>query len=304
MPLIRHIFTATDLSDNAMHAVDRGFALAAATGARHTLMHVLGFDALGPLRTLLGEQADAVAQRALAHQREALAAVAHDRARHHGVQATLLVEPGLPASVVPAHVASTDTDLAVVGARGDGHLRRLVVGSTASRLLRQSTCPVLVVKTPCQGPYRRVLVPVDFSPGSALTIRLARELAPQADLVLLHVYGAPFEGMLHYAGVSPDIVHQYRIEARERALQQLRALADKQGLGPDNCTVLVEHGDTVALVTREQERLGCDLIAMGKHGTHVTAELLLGSITKRVLTEGDADMLVVVDKRGPERVAR
>lgn len=303
MPLIQHIFAATDLSGASLHAVDRGFALAAATGARYTLMHALGFDAPDPLRHLLGEQADDVTRQALAHQREALAAMARDPARHRGVQAALLVEPGLPTTVVPAHVASTGADLAVVGARGEGLLRRLVVGSTASRLLRKSPCPVLVVKTPCQGPYRRVLVPVDFSPGSALAIGLARELAPQADLVLLHVFGAPFEGMLQYAGVSPDIVHQYRIEARERALQQLRALADEQDLGPDNCTVLAEHGDTVALITREQERLGCDLIAMGKHGTHVTAELLLGSITKRVLTEGDADVLVVVDKRGPGQTA-
>ena len=30
MPLIQHIFAATDLSDSALQAVDRGFALAAA----------------------------------------------------------------------------------------------------------------------------------------------------------------------------------------------------------------------------------------------------------------------------------
>jgi CPA2 family monovalent cation:H+ antiporter-2 len=176
----------------------------------------------------------------------------------------------------------------------------MVIGSTASRLLRKSRCPVLVVKNPCRGPYQRVLLPMDFSPGSALTIRLVRELAPQADLVLLHVFDVPFEGMLQYAGVSQDIIHQYRIEARERALQQLREMAAEQGLAAGDYTPLVEHGDAVALITGHQQRLGCDLVVMGKHGTHVTEELLLGSVTKRVLSEGDADVLVVVDKRGPQ----
>ena len=106
--------------------------------------------------------------------------------------------------------------------------------------------------------------------------------------------------MLQYAGVSEDVIHQYRIEARERALQQMRELAAAQGLAVGDYTPLVEYGDAVALITGHQERLGCDLIAMGKHGTHVTEELLLGSVTKRVLSEGDADVLVVVDKRGPQ----
>lgn len=303
MPLIQHIFAATDLSDSALQAVDRGFALAAATGARYTLMHALGFDPLGPLRKLLGAQTDEVTGRVLAQQREALAAVASDPARHRGVQATLLVEPGLPTTAVPARVASTDADLAVVGARGEGSLRRLVVGSTTGRLLRQSLCPVLVVKNPGQTPYRRVLVPVDFSPGSALAIRLAREVAPEADLVLLHVFNTPFEGVLQSAGISPEIIDQYRDEARERALRQLRALCDAQGLSPDHSTALAEPGDTVSVIIREQERLGCDLIALGKHGADVTSELLLGSITQRVLTESDADMLVVLDKRSPEPAA-
>jgi CPA2 family monovalent cation:H+ antiporter-2 len=41
---------------------------------------------------------------------------------------------------------------------------------------------------------------------------------------------------------------------------------------------------------------------MGKHGTHVTEELLLGSVTRRVLAESQADVLVVVDPLAPPPV--
>lgn len=298
--MTRHILSATDLSAHSLQAVDRAADLATTTGARHTVLHALGLDALGPLRNLLGERADSVAHTAVQQQQAALAAAMADPARHPGPAPTLRVEEGLASRVVPALVRETDTDLVVVGARGQSLLRRLVVGSTASHLMRRSHCPVLVVKNPFQQPYRRVLLPMDFSPGSALALALARELAPRADLVLLHAFDVPFEGMLQYAGVSQDIIHQYRIEARERALRQLREMAAEQGLAAGDYTPLVEHGDAVALITGHQQRLGCDLVVMGKHGTHVTEELLLGSVTKRVLSEGDADVLVVVDKRGPQ----
>ena len=300
MTMTRHILSATDLSAHSLQAVDRAADLATATGARHTVLHALGLDALGPLRNLLGERADSVAHTAVQQQQAALAAAMADPARHPGPAPTLRVEEGLASRVVPSLVRETDTDLVVVGARGQSLLRRLVVGSTASHLMRRSHCPVLVVKNPFQQPYRRVLLPMDFSPGSALALALARELAPRAGLVLLHAFDVPFEGMLQYAGVSQDIIHQYRIEARERALQQLREMAAEQGLAAGDYTPLVEHGDAVALITGHQQRLGCDLVVMGKHGTHVTEELLLGSVTKRVLSEGDADVLVVVDKRGPQ----
>ncbi len=43
----------------------------------------------------------------------------------------------------------------------------------------------------------------------------------------------------------------------------------------------------------------CDLVVMGKHGTHMTGQLLLGSCTNRVLAESRSAVLVVVDGRHP-----
>lgn len=299
MPMTRHIFTALDLSTPSLQALDRAIDLVGVTGAHHTVMHALGLDALGPLRNLIGAQAEDVARKAVARQRAAIDAVLQETARQRVPAPTVLLEEGLATTVVPAYAATTDADLVVVGSHGKSGLRRLVIGSTASHLLRKSRCPVLVVKNPWRTPYRRVLLPMDFSPGSAQTIRLVRELAPRADLVLLHVFDVPFEGMLQYAGVSEDVIHRYRIDAREKALQQMRELAAAEGLEVGAYTPLVEFGDAVALINGHQERMGCDLIAMGKHGTHVTEELLLGSVTRRVLSEGDADVLVVVGKRIP-----
>ncbi|MBI1989748.1 MAG: universal stress protein, partial [Betaproteobacteria bacterium] len=219
--------------------------------------------------------------------------------RNRGVPAGLQLEPGMAASAIPGYVDAIDADLILLGAHGKGFLQRFLLGSTASRLLRKSKCPVLVVKEPCRTPYRRVLVAVDFSPGSELAVRIAREVAPGADLVLLHVFDVPFEGKLHYAGVSEEVIHKYRIEARERALQRVHGMAKAAELSATDYIALVLHGDATRQIVSQEENYDCDLIVMGKHGTNVTEELLLGSVTKHVLAESRSDVLVVVDKRAP-----
>ncbi|MDD2535282.1 MAG: universal stress protein [Macromonas bipunctata] len=299
MQAIRHIFAATDLTAASLRVVERGFRLAQQTGAHYTVMHALGLDALGPLRNLLGHKASDVAQAVLAHKRQELEAIVRDPRYHHGINARVLLEEGLATSVVPAYAATTDADLVLVGVRGASTLRRLLVGSTASRLLRKSQCPVLVVRHAHSKPYQRVLVPVDFSAGSLRSLQLARQLAPQARLVLLHVFEVPFEGMLQYAGVSSAEIQRYRAEAHVRHTQQLQQLAAQAGLADADYTGVVLHGDAVHHILELERDHHCDLIVMGKHGTHVTEELLLGSVTQRVLSQTHADMLVVVDKRGP-----
>ncbi|MDP3701352.1 MAG: universal stress protein [Hylemonella sp.] len=299
MKTLKHILVATDLSAPALPALDRGFQLAAASGARCTVLHALGLEAMALLRGVLGDKSPAVSARLVEEAQARLDALLQDPARHHGVVATGVIDPGLAGDAVPARAQAEGVDLVLVGAHGSGFLQRLLLGSTASRLLRKSRCPVLVVKQEPRGAYQRALVAMDFSSASLDSIRLARLVAPGADLLLLHVFEVPFEGKLHFAGVDELTVQQFRIEARERAVQQLHALAEQAGLAPTDYTGLVLHGEAVRELMQHEERHQCDLIVMGKHGTHVTEELLLGSVTKRVLAESQADVLVVVDHQPP-----
>lgn len=291
----QHLVAATDLSEPSLHAVNRGFQLAQTLGADYTVVHALGLDAPGPLRQLLGDKSQDARQKIAAHQHARLQAFTQAGQAQFGVTPVLRVEEGLATSTIPAQAAALGADLVLVGAKGESRWRRLLLGSTAAQLLRKSRCPVLVVKNPCQGPYRRVLVAVDFSPSSAIALQLVRQLAPEAYLVLLHVFEVPFEGMLQYAGVSEAEVHHYRVQARAQAMQQLQALAQAAGLDPARYQPVVHHGEAAQHLLQEERQTPCDLVVMGKHGTHVTEALLLGSVTDRVLSEGDADLLAVVE---------
>lgn len=292
-PLAR-ILAATDLSAPARHAVERGFRIAAAAKADYCVMHALELDTMDALREWLGEDLTQVKQKIEEQARETLLQQLADPARKHGVTARALIVAGTPLVRIVEQADALAADLLVLGARGGDFLRHYLLGSTASRLLRKSRRqPVLIVKQAAHEAYRRALIPVDFSPLSVRAIELARQVAPGADIVLLHAYEAPFEGKLTYAGVEEAVIQQYRVAAREEALRNIRRIAMEAGLAIGDYSPLVVHGDpSLRVIEQEQER-DCDLIVMGKHGASITEDLLLGSVTKHVLEEAQSDVLVV-----------
>ncbi len=290
-PLAR-IIAATDLSAPARHALDRAFRLAAETGAKLDIAHVVSQSALDTLHRLLGVQAPPVEQHILDEAYAKLSQLVADLNQTHGVSVEIHLAAGTVLCMILDQADAMDADLLVLGARGEDYLSHLLLGTTAERLLRRTRRPVLMVKQTSHEPYRRVLVPVDFSPWSATAIRLASRVAPRAELVLLHAFEAPFESKLQFAGVDEETINNYRMEARQESLTQLEMIAADVGLKPDVVRTCVHHGDASHVILTQEQELDCDLIVMGKHGQGVMEELLLGSVTKHILSESACDVLV------------
>jgi nucleotide-binding universal stress UspA family protein len=298
MNTARTILAATDLSAPARHAVARAFYLAARTDSELYILHALELDALDSLREMIGDDVLGVkaALNSDAHTR--LNQLTGDPAIHHGVVARTCVASGSPLSVIAAEADAMDADVVVLGARGESFLRHAMLGSTAARLLRKSARrPVLVVKQPPHEDYRSVLVAVDFSPVSLEAIRTARRLAPAADIVLLHAFELPYEGKLTFAGVEEQVIRQYVTAASETRRKRLHDLAAVAGLAPKDYSARVLHGDPAQQIIAMEQEADCDLIIVGKHGSHIAEELLLGSVTKHVLAESQGDVLVMCDPR-------
>jgi nucleotide-binding universal stress UspA family protein len=68
-----------------------------------------------------------------------------------GVTVSRETPEGHPADVIAAAAARADTDLVVVGARGLGGVKRLLLGSVSENVLRAARCPVLIVRRPPSG---------------------------------------------------------------------------------------------------------------------------------------------------------
>jgi universal stress protein E len=292
-PLSR-ILAATDLSAPARHAVERAAVVSKDTAAALDLLHVANLAPLERLRQLMGATPADMEQRVLDAARQKLRDLAAALQQRFGVAAGTHVVTGSLLAELARQADGLAAGLLVCGARGESVIRHFTLGTTALRLLSTAPCPVLLVKQPPHEPYRRLLVPVDFSPSSLRAIRHARSVAPHADIVLLHAFDVPFEGHLRYASVDEDIINHYRIVAKQEATQKLLALRDEAGLAPDRSSLVVLRGNPTLSIIEQEQEWDCDLIVMGKQGESLLEKMLLGSVTKHVLAESQGDVLVSV----------
>jgi len=295
MTPIRTVLAATDFSDPSRLAAQRAARLASTSGARLRLAHVLSASALAQLEKLLGLDTS-VEDKLIRQAQQALETLAAELREAHAVIVESVLLKGTALEEITHEAEQAEADVLVVGARGAGLVRHFLLGSTAERLLRKSARPVLVVKQAPQGPYQRVLVPVDFSQGSARLIGLARSVAPGAHLVLLNAYEVPFEGKLRFASVDEATIEGYRMSSFRSASLQLQALAADAGLKSNDWTPCIPRADPSQAIIEHEQALGCDLIVIGKQGQSMTEDLLLGSVTKHVLVESAGDVLVAASK--------
>lgn len=290
-PTIRSLLAAVDESGTARHAAERAALLAAAHRAELHLLQVLPHPLLEELRQWLGD-----AHEVHRHLRQAtadrLGRLAGDLQTLAGRPVHAEVRDGALLPSIDAAAEAASADLLVLGARGSGVLSRLALGSTAERMLRRSTRPMLVVRQKPRAAYQRLLVAVDFSAWSAPTVQLAHLLAPAARLTLIHVFQVPFEGKLRLAGVDESSIARYREQARAAAETGIRELAAAIGLGAADHDAVIVEGDAGRLILDHEEEQDADLVVLGKHGRSAAEELLLGSVTKQVLAHGSGDVLV------------
>ncbi len=288
------ILAATDLSAPARHAAERAALTCQALGADLDLLHVADLGPLDRLRQLMNAEPADLETRVLGAAQQKLQALGDALQRRYGVEPTLQAVAGSLLSELSTRMAAAPPDLLVCGARGESVIRHMVLGTTALRILSTASCPVLVVKQPPHESYRRVLIPVDFSPSSLRAIHTARTVAPDADIVLMHAFDVPFEGHLRYASVDEDTIHHYRIVAREEAIQKLQALREEAGLSAAHSSLVVAHGDPTSRIVEQEQECDSDLIVIGKHGASLLQDWLLGSVTKQVLAQSQGDVLMSV----------
>lgn len=139
---MKRILVGIDGSEISGKAMRMAEEIAVRFGARLTLAHVvppllLPPDAYGLTLEEIDRQHETHAGKLLADARAALG--------EPGVEVDTLVLFGQPAEQLAAAAAAPDVGMVVVGSRGRGAVRRLMVGSVSDRLVHISTKPVLVV---------------------------------------------------------------------------------------------------------------------------------------------------------------
>jgi nucleotide-binding universal stress UspA family protein len=143
MTTIQRIVVATDFSDLADTVVDQALDLAKQLGASVTLVHSYEIPIYGFPEGVLVAPPDVASRLQTAAQTELEAIAKQHEGR--GVKITPVLRMGAAWDEVNAVADETKADLIVVGTHGRRGFSRLLLGSTAERILRTATRPVYVI---------------------------------------------------------------------------------------------------------------------------------------------------------------
>jgi nucleotide-binding universal stress UspA family protein len=141
-------------------------------------------------------------------------------------------------------------------------------------------------------PIRKILVPTDFSEGSAAATEQALTLAHafEASVTLLHVYQVPAyvfpDGSTFVAG--PEVAARIEREAEDAIAAAARSAEQKSGVPVLTRTAIGAPFEEILRAARD-----FDLVVMGTHGRTGLRHLILGSVAERVVRQASCPVLTV-----------
>jgi nucleotide-binding universal stress UspA family protein len=136
-----------------------------------------------------------------------------------------------------------------------------------------------------------ILVGMDFTELAIKALDSALALAGRfgASILLIHVVNPFFTSALANR-ITRD---KARTESRRRALADLRDLARAKENPNVNIQCLVRHGVPEYEILCAAERLGASLIVLGHQPRHSLSRMILGSVSRSVLSAAPCPVLVV-----------
>ncbi len=199
-----------------------------------------------------------------------------------------IVRQGSPGKVLCD--VTDPADLLVVGSRGLGSVKGVLLGSVSAHCATAAPCPVAVIPVADEGdePIAHVangviLVGVDGSPSSDDAVRWADAWAPEdATLTLIHVWNVPV--------TSAASAFSIDAEALEDAAKHLL----------DNAACLVEHHKVDTLRVRGDARTElamrgreAEMVVIGARGHSRFERFLMGSVADHTVHHLVAPTVIV-----------
>ena len=158
---MRTIIVATDLSARSDRAVERAVKLAEQHGSRLRVLNFIDED----LPLAIQQQLETAA-------RKEIDILLGKLARSKPVDISTEVVCGTIDRDLPLIAEDDDADLLVLGIHRNESGRRPLAGTTIEKTVRRSNRPVLVVSAPVKADYRKVMIGVDFSIFSRITLAI------------------------------------------------------------------------------------------------------------------------------------
>jgi nucleotide-binding universal stress UspA family protein len=231
-------------------------------------------------------------------------------------------ESGLEYQAISRAAEEENADLVVMGARGRGIWKGLLLGSVSSAYLRYGSKDLLIMRYKtigseemaelekhCAHIFDKVLCPVDFSAAGNAAIERIKETKLTKNVLLLNVVArgespAQVEALQKEADSKLDLIKaDLALAGINAAASSISAAAEgprtygSGGMVAVKATPLVSIGGVVETILSVAEGEDVSLIAMGSHGKGWLEQAAIGSVVSDVARMGARPVLVVRSRK-------
>lgn len=200
------------------------------------------------------------------------------------------IEAGTPAEAILAAAGREKAGLIVLGSRGLGPVKELLLGSVSHRVVTHASCPTLVVNRPMRT-LRRILMAVQGPEDAAVLTKFlaAKPFKEPAEITVVTV--VPAAQPLFPKGFAKvdEFIEKTIVGARAFVEETASALSKLQ----HNAKGYILMGAPALAILQEASASDPDLILMGSHGRRGVTRFLLGSVSHAVLLRSPCPLLIV-----------
>lgn len=316
MNTLRNILCVIEPTDDSLSALKQSLSLAQAHQARLSIASCVNISNI--IIPLTGDRklTNKLCDDYIASKRRALDRFVVKHANGFDCQVQLI--EGIPFIEITRSVIAKDYDLLVKSAAPTSWSNR-VFGSEDMHLLRKCPCPVLIIKSDYNGPFRKILATVDLSDSdndledeSRVQLQLNQQvlqlssMLALADSSELHIgcaweaYGEEFYRYGAFAQLSEEEVDSYVDDARrtvkqnlELAIHDLNAVIGPEASGFLDLVTHMQKGSPEQEIPAMVAKYDIDLIVMGTVARTGIPGLLMGNTAESILQQVDCSVLAI-----------
>jgi nucleotide-binding universal stress UspA family protein len=278
------ILLPTDGSEDSIRAAEAAADLAKKSGAELHVVHVW-HDVRGFAHDFVKRELRRQGQEILDEQVEKIRASGGEVTKAY-------LRRGRTSNEVIALCKEIDAGLLVVGSRGLGTVRRILMGSQSEEIVHHAQVPVLVL-TGAENfwPPARIVVGEDFSDDARKAGELAASIGKFYDAKGLLVYSHPDLPEVPPGEARSAVQHLTEMRERDKSMLDDRA-GDLEKILGNRPEIKISGGYPANVLLEASQEMQPSIVAVGSRGLAGLIRTRLGSVSTKVVTAARGPVLV------------
>lgn len=272
------IIIPVDFGEQSLIAVRQSFNMAKLTNSELTLLHVIDNDLMNVLQSKIFSKSDLQEQH-LAGVKQQLDDLAAQIRQESGVKVNTRIMEGKIYDAIVDVSAEEDAGLIIMGTMGAVGLKKRILGSNASRVVREAVCPVITIKgKEHRFGIKHILLPLDLTKETKEKVNKAINIARM------------FGSVIHIVTIL-ESKDEFINNKLTRQMDQVSDHIVEAGI---QCTSeFVKGGDVVDEILKVAERTQSDLIMIMTQQEVGFTDLFISSAAQEVINRSEVPVLSI-----------